>query len=306
MPCTITVRLHGRTTAQAQMTISMPEASNADDAPPAARVDGASAVLSGAACVWFFTALVGQWTFLYYIAAFYDAATLRGDFAAWSRNTFLLKGYVAGDTSGNLAFATHVLLASIVTFGGAMQLVSQARPWLRPFHRWNGRMFVATAIAGALSGLYMIWVRGSRANFTAGLATSLDALLIITFAVLAWRAARARAFATHRRWALRTYIAANGVWFQRVGVFGWIVFNNNVAVGMTKVFDGWFDLSWAFACYLLPLALLELYLRVKDRAQANGRYAMAAGLLLLTAVMGFGIYSAFAFVWRPFLWRLGV
>jgi len=286
------------------MTIAIAHGSNADDSVRDGR-RVRNDVLSASARLWFVTALIGQWTFLYYIAAFYDAATLRGDFAAWSKNTFLLKGYVAGDTSGNVAFAAHVLLATIVTFGGALQLVSQARTWLRPLHRWNGRLFVVAAIAGAMSGLYMIWVRGSRANFTAGLATSLDALLIITFAVLAWRAARARDFTTHRRWALRTYIVANGVWLQRVGVFGWIAFNHNVAVGMTRHFDGWFDLSWAFGCYLLPLAVLELYLRVQDRAQAKGRYAMAAGLILLTAAMAFGIYSAYAFVWRPFLWRLG-
>jgi uncharacterized membrane protein len=288
------------------MTIAIPQISGPDSTAASRRLPGANAALDWSARLWFVTALLGQWAFLYYIAAFYDAATLRGDFSAWSKNTFLLKGYVAGDTVGNLAFAAHVLLAAIVTFGGTVQLISQTSPRFVLIHRWNGRLFVLTAIAGATSGLFMIWVRGSRANFTAGLATSLDALLIITFAVLAWRAARARTFATHRRWALRTYIAANGVWFQRVGVFGWIVFNNNVAVGMTKVFDGWFDLSWAFGCYLLPLAVLELYLRVRDRAGPRGRYVMAASILLLTAIMGFGAYSAYTWVWRPFLWRLGV
>ena len=294
-----------RTRAQLRMTIAIPRITGTDDALPR-RGAGPDAVLAGAARLWLVTARAGQWTFLYYIAAFYDAATLRGDIAAWSKNTYLLKGYVAGDTSGNVAFAMHVLLASIVTFGGALQLISQARTRLHPFHRWNGRLFVLTAIAGAVSGLYMIWVRGSRANVIAGLATSLDALLIIAFAVLAWRAALARDIRTHRRWALRTYVVASGVWFQRVGIFGWTIFNHNVAVGMTRHFDGWFDLSWAFGCYLLPLATLELYLRVKERAGPRGRCAMAAGLLVLSAIMAFGIYSAYAFVWRPFLWRLGV
>ncbi len=264
----------------------------------------ANHVLAASVRVWFVTALLGQWAFLYYIAAFYDAATLRGDFAAWRRNTFLLKGYVAGDTAGNLAFAAHVLLVAVVTFGGALQLIPQIRARCISVHRWNGRLFLLTAIAAAVSGLYMIWVRGSRANFISGIATSLDAVLIIAFGMLAWRAVRAREIASHRRWALRTYIAASGVWFQRVGIFGWTV-ANQAPVGMTKHFDGWFDLSWAFGCYLLPLAVLELYLRVKDTAGPRGRYAMAAGILLLTAMMGFGIYAAYAFVWRPFLLKLG-
>jgi hypothetical protein len=285
------------------MNVATPQAVTSNSTTASA--DNASVVLAASARLWFVTALIGQWAFLYYIAAFYDAATLRGDFAAWSNNRLLLKGYVPGDTTGNLAFAAHVLLAAIVTFGGALQLIPQIRTRFIYLHRWNGRLFLLTAIAGARSGLYMIWVRDSRANFTAGFATSLDAALIIAFGMLAWRAARARNITTHRRWALRTYIVANGVWFQRVGIFGWMVYHQ-AAVGMTKHFDGWFDLSWAFGCYLFPLAVLELYLRVKDSAGPRGRYLMAGSIFFLTALMGFVIYCAYMFVWRPFLWGIGV
>jgi len=275
-----------------------------EDSASGRRTFSADAVLNAAARLWFATALLGQWIFLYYIAGFYDVATLRGDFAQWNKNTHLLKGYVAGDTAGNLAFAAHVLLAAIVTFGGGLQLLSQSRAGFHLVHRWNGRLFLATAIAGAVSGLYMIWVRGGRANLAAGLATSLDAALIITFALLAWRAARARAFPTHRLWALRTYIVASGVWFQRVGIFAWTTLDP-AAVGMTKNFDGWFDLSWAFGCYLLPLAILELYLCVRDRGDARSRYVMAAAIFFLTVAMAFGIYAAYMFVWRHALYRVG-
>jgi len=285
------------------MTAATPQALAPTSAPDSGRVASANVVLDGAARFWFVTTLLGQWAFLHYIAAFYDAATLKGDFAAWSKNTLLLKGFIAGDTAGNLAFAAHVLLAAIVTFGGALQLIPQVRTHLISVHRWNGRLFLLTAIAAAVSGLYMIWVRGSRANLTSGLATSIDAVLIIAFAMLAWRSVLARQIVSHRRWALRTYIAASGVWFQRVGIFGWTAFHQ-APVGMTKHFDGWFDLTWGFGCYLLPLTVLELYLRVKDNAGPHGRYAMTGSILFLTAMMGFGIYSAYMFVWRPFLWNL--
>ena len=286
------------------MTMTVPQETAEYGVPTERHRRGADAALAAATGLWFIVAVIGQWTFLYYIAAFYDAATLRGDFAAWSKNTFLLNGYVAGDTSGNFAFGAHVMLASIVTLGGALQLVPQIRSRLVGVHRWNGRLFVLTAIAGAISGLYMIWVRGSRANFAAGLGSSLDAVLIIAFAILAWRAALARDFVIHRRWALRTYIVANGVWFQRIGIFGWLTFHHG-PLGMTKHFDGWFDLSWAFGCYLLPLGVMELYLRARDSAGARGRYAMATGMLFCTLLMAFGIFSAYMYVWRPFLWRLG-
>ena len=279
----------------------MPRTAVADSTLVNARRASADAALAVAARLWFITAVIGQWAFLYYIAAFYDAASLRGDFSAWSRNTLLLKGYIAGDTPGNFAFAAHVLLAAIVTFGGALQLIPQIGTRWVAVHRWNGRLFVLTAMAGAISGLLMIWVRGSRANFTAGLATSIDAVLIIAFAALAWRSALAREIATHRRWALRTWIAANAVWFQRIGIFGWTTLHH-AQVGMTKHFDGWFDLTWAFGCFVLPHAVLELYLRVKDESGPCGRYAMASGILFLAALTGFGGYSAWMFVWRPSLW----
>lgn len=287
------------------MTIAVQRTAVAKSSLVARRRAGAEALLTLAARLWFVTAVAGQWAFLYYIAAFYDTATLRGNFAAWSRNTLLLKGYVAGDTAGNLAFASHVLLAAIVTFGGALQLIPQTGARWAAIHRWNGRLFVLTSMAGAISGLFMIWVRGSRANLTAGLATSIDAVLIIAFAALAWRSALAREIATHRRWALRTWIAANAVWFQRIGIFGWTTFHH-AQVGMTKHFDGWFDLTWAFGCFLLPLAVLELYLHVKDEAGPRVRYAMAIGVLVLAALTGFGGYSAWMFVWRPSLWWLRV
>ena len=54
-----------------------------------------------------------------------------------------------------------------------------------------------------------------------------------------------------------------------------------------------------FAQYLLPLAVLEIYLRTHDRAGAQGRLAMATGLLLLTIAMGIGIFAAFMGMWLP-------
>ena len=66
--------------------------------------------LDGAARLWLLTAVVGQWLFFVYIAAFYGPSTLRGDMAAWGKNTMLLKGYVPGDTVGNIAFGALSLI----------------------------------------------------------------------------------------------------------------------------------------------------------------------------------------------------
>ncbi len=55
----------------------------------------ADTALKPAAGLWFLVAVIGQWAFLYYIVAFYDRSTFTGNFQAWSKNTFLLKRYVA-------------------------------------------------------------------------------------------------------------------------------------------------------------------------------------------------------------------
>jgi len=257
--------------------------------------------LSKAAAFWWFTAILGQWAFLYYIVAFYGASTLTGNFGAWSKNTFLFKGYVPGDTTGNLAFAAHVLLAAVIALGGTVQLIPSIRQHAIFLHRWNGRLFMVTALGVSASGLYMVWVRHSNALMAGAFATSLNAVLIITFAVSAWRAALARDIASHRRWALRLFLAANGQWFIRVGVFTWIILNG--AAGLPKNF-GPFIFFWNFGCYLVPLAVLELYLRAKLSVSPRVRYAMAASLFALTILMSIGVFGVSMFVWRPLVAKI--
>lgn len=260
------------------------------------RPDSAAArALTASAAAWFAAAALGQWVFVYYIASFYGPSSLTGDFAAWRRNTHLIKGYIPGDTMGNLAFAAHALLAGYVAFGGGVQLVPAIRARVPSLHRWNGRVFLSAALALSVTGLYMVWARGASFNLLAAFAISLNAALIVLFGVLAWRAAVRRDFIAHRRWALRTYLVANGQWFIRIGVIAWVIANQ----GHAKI--GPFFRFWQFGCYLVPLAVLELYLHAKDGAGRSGRYAMAGFLGLLTLLMGAGTIGAYMFIWRPYL-----
>jgi len=267
------------------------------------RVDmrsAADSALKGAARFWFVAAVAGQWAFLYYIAVFYGPSTLQGNFAAWSRNSFLPKGYVAGDTAGNLAFAVHVMLAAVTSLGGALQLIPRIRTRAMFLHRWNGRLFFVTALAVSVSGLYMVWVRNTRANTGTALGITLNAVLIIFCCVVAWRTALRHDASTHRQWALRAYLVANGQWFFRVGLFAWIIVNGG-PVGISKGMGGPFPLFWGFACYLLPLAMLELYLHASGPRR---RFAIAAALIVLTVLMSIGIFGITMFMWRPMLARL--
>jgi outer membrane protein assembly factor BamD (BamD/ComL family)/uncharacterized membrane protein len=258
----------------------------------------AETALKAAAGFWLLVAVIGQWVFMFYIAAVYGSPTAMRKFEAWNAVRVRLRGYVPGDTIGNISFAAHVLLAGVVAFGGAIQLIPQIRKRAIALHRWNGRVFMITSLGMSISGLYMVWVRSARLNMTSGIAVSLNGALIIAFILLAWRAAVRREIASHRRWALRSYLVANGQWFVRVGLFAWVVINRG-PVGIGDNFDGPFILFWAFGCYLAPLAVLELYFRAKDNPSALQRWATAGVLFVLTLAMGAGIAGISAGQWMP-------
>lgn len=260
----------------------------------------ANSLLKAAGGFWFAVAAGGQVAFVYFILGFYAGPTISGDFEAWDRNHFLTRGYVAGDVAGNLAFAAHVLLAALIILGGIVQLIPQIRTRALVFHRWNGRVYIAAAFAISLAGLYMSWVR-SRPNHAGEFATSLDAVLIMAFAGLALAAARAGDVRAHRRWAMRLFLAVNGVWFLRVGLLLWIILNGGKAVGVGADLGGPAGIALSYGCFLVPLAVLELYFLAQERARPAGKLAMAATLTLLTVGMGAGIVGAYAFFWRPLL-----
>jgi uncharacterized membrane protein len=258
----------------------------------------AERLLRAAATFWFVMAVIGQWAFLAYILAFYGPSSFSGNFQSWTRNTFPLRSYVAGDTAGNLAFATHALLAAVIALGGAIQLIPHIRRRAVAVHRWTGRLFLSAALVLSVSGLYLTWVRHNKGVTIGALAITLNAALIVVFGGLAWRAARARDIAAHRRWAVRTFLVANAQWFTRVGVFAWIMVNRG-PVGIGSNFDGPFIRFWSFGCYLVPLVVLELYLAAKKSPGPHQRLAMAGALVILTLLTGLGIFGVAVAQWLP-------
>jgi uncharacterized membrane protein len=248
-------------------------------------------VLRSAVGCWFFVTLVGQWLFMYYIVALYGASTVTGHFEGWARKPTLFKGYIPGDTVGNLAFASHVLFAAVVAFGGTLQLIPHIRERAIGVHRWIGRTFLVAAVVIGGGGLYMVWVRHARFDAVHSFSISLNAVLILVFVAVAWRAARVGDVESHRRWALRTFMVANGAGlFIRVIYAGWSVFT--VGAGTTKQMDGPMNYFFAFASYLLPLAVLELYLRARASTSTLARFATAIVVVALTAYMTVGTFAA--------------
>ncbi len=290
------------------MTYPIDDTMHRDPAGVAGFMLGPDPALKAAARLWFLVAVVGQWIFVYYILFFYGASAVRGDFEAWSQ--VLPHGIITGDTLGNVALAAHLFLAAVITVVGPLQLIlgaiitgggpRQLTPKIRartlPFHHWNGRLYILTAFTTSIAGLYMVWTRGVAGGQPYGI--SLNAVLIMICAAMALRYALAREIATHRRWALRLFLVVSGVWFFRVGLMLWVFLTGGVGVDF-ETFTGPFLTFLSFAQYLLPLAILELYLRTQDRAGASGKFAMAGGLLVLTIAMGVGIFVATMGMWLP-------
>ncbi|MDP9191584.1 MAG: DUF2306 domain-containing protein [Acidobacteriota bacterium] len=257
----------------------------------------ADTALKMAARFWFVVAVAGQWFFVAYVIAFYGGAAVRGDLAAW--NKVLPNGYTPGNLMANLAVAVHLLLAVIIMVGGPLQFIPRIRQRAPRFHRWSGRIYIPAVILTSIAGLYMVWSRARPAHLVQHLGISLDAILIVTFSILALRYAMARDIRTHRRWALRLFMVVNAGWFFRIGLMEWVFLNRGPIGFDPNTFTGPFLNFLSFADYLLPLAILEIYLRTKERAGPIARFAVAATLVVLTIGMGVGIFAAAMGMWLP-------
>lgn len=245
---------------------------------------------------WFLAALASQWLFATYIAWTLVRPLLGAD-AASVDGSRLITGHIEGDTTGNAMLLGHVLAAAIINVLGLMQMIPALRRHMPSWHRWAGRTFMVLSLLAALSGFYMVWVRGSRLSDVSAAAITLNGVLILLAAAMAWRLALQRRLAEHRRWAIRAFLLVSGVWFLRLGLMAWVIINQGPN-GNTPRLDGTFDSVWVFGCYLIPLAIAELYFRAE-----KGRLAMqftAAGVLALSALFTLlGTFGAFSFMWLP-------
>jgi hypothetical protein len=253
--------------------------------------------LKVAATSWFVVAVLGQLAFVAYVIGFYGRAALQGRFEAW--NKVLPHGYVAGDTFGNVIVSLHLAFATVVIVGGALQLMPAIRRVAPAFHRWNGRVYLGSVLLMSVGGLVMVWTRGTVGDLSQHIAISINALLIIAFAGMALRHALARRIDAHRRWALRLFLVVAGVWFFRIGLMAWIVVNQGPVGFDPKTFAGPFLTFLAFAQYVLPLAVLELYLRAQAGRGSLQRIAVAACLFVLTLVTAGGVAAASMLMWLP-------
>ena len=258
----------------------------------------ARGALNAAAQLWFVVAIIGQWIFALYIVGLYGRLTLQGGMPAWA-NPNVPSGYVPGDDMGNIAAAIHIFLAIIIHGGGPLQLIPQVRNHFPTFHHWNGRVFISAVLATSITGLHLVWVRESEIGLLEAISNTIDAALILFFAAMALRAAIARDIRTHRRWALRLFLVASAVWFVRLGIYQGIYLTRLLDIEFRPIAESFFAF-WHVGKLLIPLGILELYLRAQDRGGVRGRLAAAILLFVATIATGLGIYAATTISWLPY------
>lgn len=257
-------------------------------------------LLDAALKSWLAVALVGQLMFAAYVLGLYGRAAVHGQWELWNRVT--PRGHVPGDALGNLVFGAHLLFTVVVIVGGFVQLLPALRRHAPAVHRWNGRVFMLAAVALALGGTTMLLTRGTVGGVWQQAGTAMNGVVIVICAALAWRHARSRRMAEHRRWALRLFLAVAGVWLFRVGLMAWLLVHRAPVGFDAKTFSGPFLTFLAFAQFLLPLAVLELVFRAQAAAPGTGaglRTATATLVFALTGLTALGVVGATLVMWWP-------
>ncbi|HOB01825.1 DUF2306 domain-containing protein [Casimicrobium huifangae] len=265
--------------------------------PRKADLTTASNALARAGQTWFIVAATGQLIFAWYMAALYGLSALRGDWETW--NKVMPRGWNAGDTVGNIAIFVHLLLALVVTLAGLAQLLPAVRRAAPSVHRWIGRVYIASAFGIAFGSMYLMWVRGAVGDFSQHLGSTFNAILLVLFAVIALRHARARNLALHRQWALRLFMVMNGVWFFRLGLLLWLMIHQQPVGFDPKTFTGPFLTFLVYAQTLLPLAALELYFRAQRSDVAARKWSAAAVIAVLALATAGGVVGATMGLWLP-------
>ena len=285
------------TTSAGQTVGSQPRSSPAFAARPDARAGRAARVLSLAAAAWCVVAVCGQVLFAMYVAVFYGGALLAGQPERW--NAVVPHAWMPGQTTANLSLSAHLLLAMLILVSGALQLVPQVRQRLPALHRWNGRFYLIAALLMGGGGMVMVWTRETPGDTLAHVLVSVNGALIVGFALAAWRMAVARRIDTHRRWALRLWLAVGGVWFFRLGLTAWLVLNQGPRGFDPKTFQGPFLTALGIAQYVLPLLVLQAYFHARDHGSPGWRLGMAGVLGVLAVLTAFGTVCASMILWLP-------
>src|SRR5262245_43236499 len=88
---------------------------------PTVQKNNASTYLILAGNFWFIIATIGLYAFGAYVILYYATTALANHFEIWNKNLF--SGILPGDWLGNFLLIFHILLASVILFGGPLQFM---------------------------------------------------------------------------------------------------------------------------------------------------------------------------------------
>jgi uncharacterized membrane protein len=171
--------------------------------------------------------------------------------------------FAPGALTSNLNIFAHMVLGAVVTLVAPFQLWHWPRHKAPRIHRLLGYLLATTAALTGVGGLVYIALRGTIGGWPMDVGFALYGALMIVAAVRTVERARARDFATHRRWAWRLFVLAMGSWLYRMHYGLWHATTGGIA--SYEDFSGAFDLVQNVAFYLPYLLLLEIWFRTGDR-----------------------------------------
>lgn len=266
--------------------------------PVAARPGRARNWLSLSAKTWFAVTAIGQWFFVVYILGFY-VPRVSANGPKGLEGTHLPKGYIEGDTIGNIAIVMHILVAAFIIAAGQLQLIPAIRQRMPKLHRWSGRFYMGASVLVVLAGLYLSWAREAAIGTNLqSLGTSTGGVLVLIFVPLALYAAIKRDFAAHRRWALRLFMVVSAVWYFRLIIFGWLMTTGGAFMD-TKTFTGPFLLVASYAQFALPLLVLQLYFWAEKPKNKAHKTWVAGVIFACTGMMAIGVFAVTMGFWIP-------
>lgn len=246
---------------------------------------------------WVGLVLIGQFIFALYILFQFTMPLITGQIDE-SRYTHMIRGYVNGDVVNNAILLAHVIPVMVISLSGTLQLVPSIRTQFPGFHRINGRLFLLVGLFGAISGLYLTWITGSRLSDLGALGVTVNGLLIPVMTVLAWKYAVEKRFQLHRKMAVHSFILINGVFTFRLYLMGWFMLHQGRA-GNSPNIDGPADIALSFASYLLPMLVAEVVFWSEKQKSAKTLTLAITGVCFAALITAIGVIAATMMMWGP-------
>ncbi|APU15604.1 MULTISPECIES: DUF2306 domain-containing protein [Actinoalloteichus] len=173
----------------------------------------------------------------------------------------------------------HVLLASVAMITGVFQVWPWFRTRFRRAHRMLGRAYVIACIPGALTG--MVIAVHTPTGPVAQTSSVILSILWLVFTITAFRRVRARRFAEHRRWMIRSFALTMSIITNRVwGALAWMILEPQLDTtfgGSQLAFDYAISGLATWLGWTVVLFLTEAWLQYGQSRERRARADRRAG-----------------------------